>query len=268
VGARLAAAATLVLLFIPACTRPRLTLPTGQGTPLADFRSPLDEATKVCGSVNGFTGELQISGRVANQRVRGRALVGLAGGESMRLEGLAPFGAPAFILVATGGRATLLLPRDHRVLRDATPADVLEALSGASLSPGDLMSVLTGCGVRRRDAIGGSTLGDYVVIDLDGGARLYLKRQRDAWTVLAATWDTWRVEYDERAGAFPETVHLQSTAGATPVDLQVRVSGVETNAELSPEAFEVNVPSDTEPISLEELRQSGPLRDAASGAQP
>jgi hypothetical protein len=31
----------------------------------------------------------------------------------MRLEGVAPFGPPAFILVARGQNATLLLPRDE-----------------------------------------------------------------------------------------------------------------------------------------------------------
>jgi hypothetical protein len=38
---------------------------------------------------------------------------------SLRLEGVAPFGSPAFILAARAGRATLLLPRDNRVLSGA-----------------------------------------------------------------------------------------------------------------------------------------------------
>ena len=51
----------------------------------------------------------------------------------MRLEGVAPFGPPAFILVARGGEATLLLPRDELnriwVLRKVlNPLSAVEAM--------------------------------------------------------------------------------------------------------------------------------------------
>ena len=59
--------------------------------------------------------ELGLSGRAAGQRMRGRVLAGLVPG-ALRLEGVAPFGAPVFILVADGTRGTLLLSRERRVV--------------------------------------------------------------------------------------------------------------------------------------------------------
>jgi len=43
-----------------------------------------------------------MSGRAGRQKVRGRVVAGFARPASMRLEGVAPFGPPAFILVARG----------------------------------------------------------------------------------------------------------------------------------------------------------------------
>jgi hypothetical protein len=63
----------------------------------------------------------------------------------LRLEGVAPFGTPVFILVADGSRGTLLLSRDRRVVRDADVADILDALIGLRLGPDDLRAVLSGC---------------------------------------------------------------------------------------------------------------------------
>jgi len=43
------------------------------------------------------------------------------------------------------------------------------------------------------------------------------------------------------------------------VDLTVGLSQIETNKDLEDAAFNVNVPSDAEAITLDELRESGPL---------
>ena len=63
-------------------------------------------------------GELALSGRAGGERVRGRVLTGLEAGGAVRLEAPAPFGAPFFILAGRDERATLLLPRERRVLKD------------------------------------------------------------------------------------------------------------------------------------------------------
>src|SRR5258705_8933790 len=132
----------------------------------------------------------------------------------MRLEAVAPFGAPAFTLVARGENATLLLPRDEpRVLRGPKPEDILGALTGVALGPADLQAILTGCVVpapqpvdARRHANG------WASIDLAGGSTLYLQpTAQNMWTLRAARRDGWQIEYPSWSGNFPQIVRLQST---------------------------------------------------------
>jgi hypothetical protein len=179
----------------------------------------------------------------------------------MRLEGVAPFGPPAFILVARGENATLLLPRDERVLRGARPEDILGALAGVTLGPADLQAILTGCVVpapqptaARRHANG------WASIELAGGATIFLQPAAGGlWTLRAARRAGWQIEYPAWSGGFPQTVRLQATQPALMVDLTVGLSQIETNKDLEDAAFNVNVPPDAEAITLDELRNSGPL---------
>jgi hypothetical protein len=48
-----------------------------------------------------------------------------------------------------------------------------------------------------------------------------------------------------------------------PVDLTAALSQIETNLDIPAEAFAPSVPSDAAPITLEELRDAGPLRRQA-----
>ena len=66
---------------------------------------------------------MSLSGRAGGERVRGRILTGLESGGLVRLEAVAPFGAPFFILAGRSERATLVLPREHRVLKDTAVKD-------------------------------------------------------------------------------------------------------------------------------------------------
>jgi hypothetical protein len=74
-------------------------------------------------------------------------------------------------------------------------------------------------------------------------------------------------DYPAFTGGRPSVLRLResSTGGSKPqVDLSLSLSQVELNAPLPATAFEVTVPADAAPISLEELRQSGPMRDQPS----
>ena len=157
------------------------------------------------------TAELALSGRAGDQRLRGRVIAGFERPASMRLEGVAPFGPPAFILVARPGAAVLLLPRDERVLRQRrAPRDVLGALTGVSLAPADLLAVLTGCVVPdptpRRP--GGCTPTGWASIDLGGMAHACIcTRVNGAWQVRAARRDrAGTIEYAKWQGDFPRAV--------------------------------------------------------------
>jgi outer membrane biogenesis lipoprotein LolB len=253
----------LCLVLLGGCAQKALNLPTGRGTPLATAAALHADTSRACSGVRTLTAELALAGRAGGQRLSGRALAGFQSPDAMRLEGLAPIGQPAFILVARRGAATLLLPRDDRVLREARAEDILGALTGVTLAPADLQAVLTGCVVRSPRLSSGSEQGSWAMLELEGGATLYLRRVRDTWQLRAARRDNWQIEYEDWQGGFPRTVRLVSS-GTPAVDMTARLSQLETNVDLDEKAFTVDVPPDAQPITLDELRESGPLRGAIS----
>jgi outer membrane biogenesis lipoprotein LolB len=238
-----------------------VVLPTDSGVALADFAAIHTEVTRACRGVRTFTAELALAGQAGRTKLRGRVVAGFERPASMRLEGVAPFGPPAFILAARAGTATLLLPRDERVLTGATPEDVLGALTGVSLAPADLHAILTGCVVPDGAPRAGRTHGNgWISIDLDGDATMYLARTGAQWQTRAATRRGWRVQYGVWNGDFPRSVGLQSTAAGLPVDVTATVSQLEANVAIDAAAFTVTVPASAGRLTLDELRDSGPLR--------
>ena len=257
--------AVCISLGAAGCAPRAIRLPGGAGTPLPDFTSVHADAAGACSGVRTLTAELALSGRAGDQRLRGRALAGFQAPDAMRLEGLAPFGPPGFILASRGKDAILLLPRDERVLRDAPPEEILGALTGVALAPADLQAILTGCVVPAPKPAGGAQYGsDWRVIELEGGATIYLRRSGGRWQVRAARLADWQIEYPEWQGAFPRAVRLISSRGGLSVDVLAGISQLETNAPIDDAAFRVDVPRDALPITLEELRRAGPLGDATS----
>ena len=114
---------------------------------------------------------------MGEERLSGRVRAGFERPASMRLEGVAPLGQPVFILAAQAGKGVLLLPRDSRVVRDQPAEAILGALTGVDLAPGDLQAILTGCVVPAPMATGGRMHANgWASIDLQGGAKLYLRR--------------------------------------------------------------------------------------------
>jgi hypothetical protein len=210
-----------------------------------------------------MTVELGLSGRAGEQPLRGRVIAGFERPASMRLEGASPvpLAGPVFILAARGDTAVLWLARDGRVVRGASPQEILGALTGIALAPADLQAVLTGCIVPTPRATAGRLHRNGMAsIDLGSAATIYLQRDGARWRVRAARRDGWLIEYPEWPGLFPQSVRLQSVAPAVNVDLAATMGQVETNIDLDASAFTVDVPRDALPLSIEELRKAGPLR--------
>src|SRR5262249_13492303 len=138
----LVAAALACGVALSACGARRLNLPTDPGTAFPDAAAVYAQLSAACTRANTLTAELGLSGHAGRQRLRGRALAGFARPDAMRLEGVAPFGAPAFILASRGRTSILLLPRDDRVLRGAQAEEILGALTGIALAPADLLAIL------------------------------------------------------------------------------------------------------------------------------
>ena len=261
--------AFVALTFIVAasgCAKARLQLPSGPSTPISDPAPVLDEAFGRCVGLRTLTLEMGLSGRAGGQRLRARLLAGLEAPSSIRLEAVAPFGPPGFILAATGSASVLLLPRDDRVLREAAPEDILAALAGVRVRPGDLLAFLAGCpgalpvpaGARRFSA-------NWVAVDLDDGAIAYLRRV-DRWRPAAVVRRDVRVVFEEWTAGGPGRVTLQSPddEGPAAFALSLRLSQVARNEALPAGAFTVDVPEEAEDITLDELRRAGPMRDSAS----
>ncbi len=219
------------------------------------------EVSRTCRGVRTLTAELGLSGRAGDQRLRGRVLAGFTRDGAMRLEGVAPFGPPAFVLAARPGEAVLWLPRDQRVVEHADAADILGALTGVSFAPADLLAVITGCVLPAPTVVGGRLHErGWAAIDLAGQVSLYLRRSGPSWELRAASRAGWEIEYSMWQGGLPRVVRLRSVAAASPVDAIVQVSQIEANVEIPVSAFEIEVPAGVESLTLQELREAGPLR--------
>ncbi len=248
-------------MIVSGCAPRLLSLPTDPGIPLPDFAQIHRQATAACAGVRTLTAELSLSGRVGGRTLRGRAIAGFERPGSLRLEGVAPFGPPGFILAGSGDGATLLLPRDNRVLRDARAEEILGALTGVALAPADLQAILTGCVASMPGAMGGRLhQRGWASIDLPGDATLYLERVGAGWRPRAARRPGWQIEYPSWQGEFPRDVRLRSVDPAVDVELTAAVSQIEANITIDPAAFMVNVPADALPLTMAELLEAGPLR--------
>jgi hypothetical protein len=253
-----------VALFSVACAGGRLTLPSDAGTPIADYAVIHHDLSTGCADVHTLRMELGLSGTANGERLRGTLAAGFRVPGDMRLElSVLPLRTPVFVLAANAQGATLLLSRDHQVIRSDHGADLLGALTGIALAPADLMAILTGCVVPSPHSTGGRQhAGGWISIDLDGGAVLYAQRSGARWHLRAARRGSWRIDYADwsEASRFPGSVTLTSE---TPVAVDVRATlrEPEANVDLGDEVFVIRIPAGTEEIPLARLRESGPLRD-------
>jgi hypothetical protein len=268
----MAAAVTVVAV---GCAPATARLPEGPWTTAPDTTAAVTQATAACVGARTFSAELAVSGHAAGARLRGRVVAGIERPGRLRLEGVAPFGAPAFVLAARDERAVLWLPRERRAVQGASVPDVLEALTGLKRSADDLLGLLTGCLVAspHATAVSRNPTG-WMSVDVDHGVVAYLRQQDGAWRLVAgrssrAGSASWTVEYGEFVSGFPSVVRLREQAAGdaragTSTDLTLRVSQREVNVTLPPAAFDVTLPPETSPMTLEELRGRGPLADTAA----
>jgi outer membrane biogenesis lipoprotein LolB len=207
-----------------------------------------------------MSAELSLAGRAGAERLRGRVHAGFVRPDSMRLEGVAPFGPPAFILASRDRTATLLLPRDSAVLRGQPPEQILGALVGVSLAPADMLAIITGCVVPSPMPTSGRLHGKGWASIAIGDGELFLQRTND-WEIRAARRNGWQIEYANWHGQqFPPAVRLISNAQTINVDLTATITQVQANIDLDASAFPVDVPPNARPLTLEQLREAGPLR--------
>lgn len=256
-----AAAVALLALASSGCAAKRFERPADAGVPVADFAAEWRQVASPCLDLRTLTAELALSGRAGATRMRGRVQAGFAAPRRLRLEGVAPFGQPVFILASDGTSATLLLPRDERVVRAAAPAEILEALAGVRLEADALRAVLAGCAMTGTPQ-SATQHGDVTRFVFPDGA-VYARRRGATVRVVAADLRPFLVEYPEAfgsGGVWPSRVRISREApGADRVDLTIGISQIETNIPLPAAAFTIDVPPGTMPMTIAQLREAGPL---------
>ena len=259
-----AGAVLSLLIFSASCAAPRVTLPSGSGTPFPAFTSAYEAATSDCRAVRTMSASLSLSGRAGSTKLSARIDGGFAESGRLRLEGYPRVnfgGKPFFVLVARGPDATLVLTRDGRVLRGAAPSAIIEALAGIALEPDELRALVSGCALGAgRPADGRSFQHGWAGIEA-AGTTVFLRQIEGQWRVAGARRGPLTIEYSNFVGGRPSTLHLQTTSaqGVAPADLTLRVSQVEINTPLDNAVFYADVPPNAVPLTLEELRRAGPL---------
>ncbi len=253
------------------CASPRIILPEGPGEPFPKYAEVFAAAVSECSRVRSFEALVALRGRGQGGNVRGRIRVGFVAPGSVRLEGLAPFGAPVFLFVATPSDVTLWFVRRAQAVSGVPAADVLDRLTGIPFGPEDLRAVLTGCLVPEAEPIGGRSYGDWIAVDLARGAVAYLRPSGDEYHLVAGIRDGLTVWYDEFRRQLPRQVRVVSDDGGSqasvPVtDLTARLSQVSVNVEIPEAAFTLRIPPDVTPVSLEDLFRAPPL--AGETGQP
>ena len=256
-----------VALCAAACAPARrgVELPDGPGVPVREYAALWDRVAAPCRAVRTMEFLLVLGGQAggaALRRTRMRAAAERP--DSLRIEGLAPFGAPLFVFVARAGRATLLLPRDRQVVRDARPPEVLHALAGLALAPGDVRALLTGClepdpvaAAARRHRDGS------VAVELRGGATAYLRGAAGEQVVAAGRRGALTVEYAEHVRGLPRRLRIRVDGPRGGTDLTAALSRVNLNTALHPAVFEADVPARFTPVALAGLRGASPLEQRA-----
>ena len=267
---------------VGACAPARggIELPSGTGVPLADHAAIWEAATEPCRAVRSMEFTLSIGGQAHGAALRRTRMRGAVEGGALRLEALAPFGAPLFILVAPDDRAaTLLLPRDRQVIAGADPAVLLDVLAGLELGPADVAALLTGCLAPGAGTTAGRRLGDWTVIDLEGGVSAYLRDTpaggEGAGPVVAAGQrGRLTVAYSDHVRGLPRGFRVEvaapsnvpgtaEAAGAADAreatDLNASLTQVSINTTLHPAVFQVDVPAEYAPITVDQLRGAPPL---------
>jgi hypothetical protein len=252
---------SIVAAFLTASCAPRLaTLPASGGRSFPDYAAAHTQAIAACADVRTLAAILAISGRAGGNRLRATLDAGFERPGKVRLELPAP-GKPIFTYVATGDQASLALPREGRILRNAPPAATLEALAGVAVDPDDLRTLVTGCGFGTEQPESGRAFDRGWATTEVAGATTWLQQVNGTWRIVAASRGTIEARYYDFVNGRPSTIRLRARSAGEPLlaDLTIRLSQVDVNETIDPAAFTIENDPGAKPMTLDELRQAGPL---------
>ena len=68
------------------------------------------------------------------------------------------------------------------------------------------------------------------------------------------------VDYAGHVGGYPRVVRVRSSSDAA-IDITARIEQIQVNTQINPRAWDVEIPSDADPMTLDELRSIAPLAE-------
>ena len=257
----------LLAIFATSCGgRTAFVVPSSGGMPALEGAAIWKTLTTSCRSISSYRSEFGLTGQIGERRIRGlasaRLYTALAANGNIALEANVS-GQLLFRLGGAADTAVLLLTDQNRVAT-GRPEEILEAIIGVPIDPARLLAVVSGC-VSRTESIERAVRYDRVLEIATTDATTYLMPATPGWQVRAGRFDGVSVDYFAFQGGLPREMRIASSGiGKAAVSLDLRVEAVQINADLDPALFRVTIPEGATPISLDELRQAGPLADAPS----
>jgi hypothetical protein len=261
----------LTAALLAGCAARTPPRPVGSQTADPGAIDAFRQATRQCAGLTTMTAELKLSGRAAGEKISGTLHAGLAAPASIRFEAVAPFGAPIFILAGRNDRATLLFPRDDRVLADASVSEVLDRITGLSLGAHDLRLILTGCLADNAAASDGRAWpGGWRAVTVGPAISAYLREINGAPTVVGADHGGWRIDYANHLNGFPRSVRIRSATQSpaasnaqTVIDITAVIDQLQINTGIADQAFVVDIPPTAERLTIDHLRAVAPLKGSS-----
>jgi len=249
-----------IITILSACAPHVFVPPVGPGEPFPQASQAWSEATRACRGASTYAATLHVRGKVARESLSANIITLVTRADQISLSVPVMFGSPAFVLGGSADSATLWLPRNERVLT-ARADEILEALTGLRLGPRALMAVLSGC-VAEADAITESArygpLGAITTAD----GRVFLEQRDMRWVITRGLTAGLIVEYSDIQGDWPRALRITTEAGHAPaVSLSMTIDQIDVNLPHEAKDFVVKVAPNTAPMTLDDLRAAGPLRE-------
>ena len=235
--------------------------PAGPAVAAPEGKQAWTDATAECRDARTYVASLRVSGRVGAERLWPVDIeTAVTADQSIYLSAVAG-GQTVFRLSGRQNRASLWLRADKRVVT-ATPAEILDAIIGVGVSPAELLGILTGCGTRDTDVVSAERIGQALLVTTRD-ARVYLRHEAGAWRTHAAVTPSFTIEFGGLARPTPAEVWVWSVPTAPArASLHLRATDPAINADVPADLLELPAAAKAAtPLSIEELRANGPLRN-------